>query len=68
MEPIEDVTVLRYENEIGLLKGFFKLMICKNPDITLGYNIFGFDDKYIKIRTDIYRFHDKTINYLEKKQ
>lgn len=26
-----------------------------NPDIVIGYNIFGFDDHYIKIRTDIYR-------------
>lgn len=68
MESIEGVTVLRYENELGLLKGFFKLMIWKNPDITLGYNIFGFDDRYIKIRTDIYRLHDKMVDYLEKRQ
>jgi hypothetical protein len=29
-------------------------MIYENPDITIGYNIFGFDDKYIKIRTNYY--------------
>ena len=42
-------------------------MIYFNPDITIGYNIFGFDDRYIKVRTDIYRFHDPDINYLERK-
>jgi DNA polymerase elongation subunit (family B) len=45
-----------------MLKGFFKLLIFENPDITLGYNIFGFDDKYIRIRTDIYRNYDKKDN------
>ena len=34
-----------------MLKAFFKLNIMMNPDIVLGYNIFGFDDRYINIRT-----------------
>lgn len=59
-DEIEGVKVLQYENEIGLLKSFFKLMIYENPDITLGYNIFGFDDRYIRIRTDMYRIHDNS--------
>ncbi len=43
---------------MGLLKGFFKLNIYMNPDIVIGYNIFGFDDKYIRIRTQIYKNED----------
>ena len=42
-----------------------KLMIYENPDIVLGYNIFGFDDRYVKIRTDIYRAFDEEISTLE---
>ena len=52
---------------MGLLRGFYKLFIYENPDITLGYNIFGFDDKYIKIRTDIYRINDPILSSLERK-
>ena len=62
----ENVTTLKYVNELGLIKAFFKLNILKNPDITVGYNIFGFDDKYIRIRTDIYRYNDNEIDELEK--
>ena len=32
----------------------------------MGYNIFGFDDKYIRTRTDIYRNIDQEIDRLEK--
>ena len=63
----EGVKSLMYETELSLLKAFFKLMIMKNPDFTLGYNIFGFDDRYIRIRTDIYRHVDPDIDDLEKK-
>ena len=59
---------MRYKNELGMLRGFFKLMIYENPDIVVGYNIFGFDDRYIKIRTDIYRNVDKGIEELERMQ
>lgn len=34
-----------------MIKAFFKLNILMNPDIVIGYNIFGFDDKYLRIRT-----------------
>ena len=47
-DKIENVTVIQYKNEFDLLCGFFKLLIKENPDVTLGYNIFGFDDKYIR--------------------
>ncbi len=30
-------------------------MFLYNPDITVGYNIFGFDDRYIRIRTEKYK-------------
>ena len=41
-------------------------MIYENPDVVIGYNIFGFDDRYIKIRTDIYRSFDHEVTYLEE--
>jgi DNA polymerase elongation subunit (family B) len=41
-----------YETEQELLLGFTKLMRKINPDIITGYNIFGFDFKYIKKRAE----------------
>jgi len=40
-------------------------MILYNPDVTVGYNIFGFDDKYIRYRTNIYKIEDNEIESLE---
>lgn len=49
---IDGVNVQWYEKEEDLLLGFTKLMRKINPDIITGYNIFGFDWKYIKRRVD----------------
>lgn len=51
-DDIEGATVQWYETEVDLLLGFAKLIRKINPDIMTGYNIFGFDWKYIKGRID----------------
>lgn len=33
-------------------------MIKENPDIVMGYNIYGFDDRYINHRAKIYQPFD----------
>jgi len=53
-DPIPSVQVFRYKYELDLLKAYFKFLIHYNPDITIGYNIFGFDDIYIRNRVKIY--------------
>jgi DNA polymerase elongation subunit (family B) len=44
---------------------FYELMFAFNPDIVIGYNIFGFDDNYLKIRSDMYKINDDLIKDLE---
>ena len=46
-DPIEGVVVESYNNEVAVLKAWTKLLIKMNPDVLTGYNIFGFDYKYL---------------------
>lgn len=45
-----DTTVISVKNEIELIEKFFDLIIEKDPEIIIGYNIFGFDFPYINQR------------------
>ena len=47
--PGQDVpiTVYGYTNEATLLRAWFEWIGRKQPDVMIGYNIFGFDSKYI---------------------
>ena len=36
-----------FANEKAMIVGFFKWLAQINPDILLGYNVFGFDEKYL---------------------
>ena len=62
---IAGVQVFRFQTEIQLLKAYFALLIKYNPDITTGFNIFGFDDKYIRTRTNIYKQCDEELLNME---
>jgi DNA polymerase elongation subunit (family B) len=44
--PVEGATVHAYKTEKALLAGWGKYMAAWNPDILVGYNVFGFDEKY----------------------
>ena len=46
-DPIDGVDVESYETEVELLMAWVKLIQNTNPDIHTGYNIFGFDYKYL---------------------
>lgn len=50
-DPIEGVEVESYEDERDVLKAWTKLIERTNPDIITGYNIFGFDYKYLEARS-----------------
>ena len=41
--------------EAGLIRGWCRLIQELDPDIMVGYNIFGFDDKYLWDRADVTR-------------
>ena len=46
-DPVPGATVHTYPTEKGLLLGWAAAMQAWNPDILMGYNVFGFDEKYL---------------------
>jgi DNA polymerase elongation subunit (family B) len=46
-DPIKDVEVVSCKTEAGVLLAWKKMLDKMDPDIVIGYNIFGFDEKYM---------------------
>ena len=48
-DPVNNTTepVRSFKTEKEMLKAWFKWTVKENPDILVGYNIFGFDEKYL---------------------
>jgi len=51
-DPINGVDVESYGDERRLLISWRNMILKTNPDIVTGYNIFGFDYKYLKLRAE----------------
>ena len=51
-DPVEGATVHAYKTEAGMIVGWLKAMQTWNPDILVGYNVFGFDEKYLWARAE----------------
>lgn len=49
---IDGSIVHTYKDEASMILGFFELIDSKNPDILVGYNVFGFDMKYLYERME----------------
>jgi DNA polymerase elongation subunit (family B) len=45
--PVSDATVHSFKDERSMILGWGKWMTEVDPDILLGYNIFGFDERYV---------------------
>jgi DNA polymerase delta subunit 1 len=62
---IEDTIVIQFKTEKDLLISFSKFIVDTNPDIIVGYNIFGFDNGFMFERAkvlgieDIFNFQSK---------
>lgn len=52
-DPIEGAVVESYETEQEVLIAWKNLIIRMNPDIMTGYNIFGFDYRYLEARAKL---------------
>jgi len=55
-----------YKTEKGLLLGWAKMMKRENPEIILGYNIFGFDWKFMLHRCEELSCKDEFLDLLSK--
>ena len=51
--PGPDTFTHSFATEAGIIKGWCKLIAEIDPDIMVGYNIFGFDDKYLWDRATV---------------
>ncbi len=51
-DPIDGITVHSYKTEKAMILAWFQWMIKVNPDILIGYNVFGFDEKYLWERAE----------------
>ena len=50
--PIHDIIVHSYRSEKAMILGWIEWMVERNPDILIGYNIFGFDESYLWHRAE----------------
>ncbi len=50
--PLDDIVVHAYETEKEMIQAWYEWMVERNPDILLGYNIFGFDESYLWHRAE----------------
>lgn len=50
--PIEGIIIHSYKTEKAMILGWFDWIIKINPDILIGYNVFGFDEKYVWQRAE----------------
>jgi len=50
--PIPGIELHMYPTEQKMILGWFQWMVERNPDILIGYNVFGFDEKYIWNRAE----------------
>jgi len=49
---IDGIEVHSYKTEKAMILGWFEWMIERNPDILIGYNVFGFDESYVWHRAE----------------
>ena len=64
--PIENIDLVSFENEDELIEAFIEEIKNYDCDIITGYNIFGFDEKYIYDRCDKILNMKSDISFLSK--
>jgi len=65
IDSIDDTTVLQYPSEKKLLLGYAQFMNEIDPDIIVGYNIFGFDNGFLFERAKVLKIESE-FNYQSK--
>lgn len=65
IDPIEDTVVMQYPSERKMLIDYARFMNETDPDIIVGYNIFGFDNGYLFKRAEVLGI-ENDFNYQSK--
>jgi DNA polymerase elongation subunit (family B) len=63
-DKIKDTEIIECDSEVDVIKKFVHIIDTEDPDIICGYNIFGFDNKYLHDRSSMFR--DKTISTMSR--
>jgi len=50
---IPGITIHAYPTEEKMIEEWFRWLVLENPDILIGYNIFGFDESYLWKRAEV---------------
>jgi DNA polymerase elongation subunit (family B) len=50
--PIPDIIIHAYSTEQKMIVSWFEWIVQENPDILIGYNVFGFDESYLWQRAE----------------
>ena len=58
----KDTKVIKVKNEYSLLKGFGDFIRQHDPDILIGYNIMGYDLKYMIARAELHSCYNEFAN------
>jgi DNA polymerase elongation subunit (family B) len=61
-EVEKDTNIVKFKNEYFLLKGFSDFIRKHDPDILIGYNIMGYDLKYMLGRATLHSCHSEFLN------
>jgi len=51
--PLDGIVVHPYKTESAMISAWFEWLVAVNPDILIGYNVFGFDERYLWARADV---------------
>jgi DNA polymerase elongation subunit (family B) len=51
--PLDGIVLHVYETEAAMIHAWFKWLVALNPDILIGYNVFGFDERYLWARAEV---------------
>ena len=64
-DSVEDTTVLQYPSEKKMLLAYRQFIVDTDPDVIVGYNIFGFDNGFLFERAKVLEI-EETFNYQSK--
>ena len=51
--PLDEITVHAFPTEAAMIHAWFTWIVDVNPDILIGYNVFGFDERYLWTRAEV---------------
>jgi DNA polymerase elongation subunit (family B) len=58
-----DINVMSFKSEKAMLLAYAQLVSERKPDVLMGYNTFGFDNRYMLARAKLLMIHDEFVRH-----